>query len=561
MKDQLPSPDFDSDSYARPNQQWICGKADDGKPCRVGPSPGGHCRATSECQPALETKEGETKGRYKCTRPAEYGGPCEHGPHPDGACSRAITKCVPKRSLRGKRKVFTITVVAATAGVLLVALCGPFRARVINPGGLSSQHSTEAFAKMAAEKNQRDPGCAACHSVASAGPTGWLSAGFHASPGPFQFRQLAAVTPPAMNSIDRNCAHCHVSHAFHEPNVPRDHSCSACHQEHLGGGMMKDPTDANCLSCHANAHEMELALEKGKKLPASEFDFRPALGRIIFKAGRPEHGYTKIINSFATDHPEFQIITDKLKDPDTLKFNHQLHLTSPNIAPLLGRKLDCEDCHKPEASGVFHLKITFEENCRTCHSLQFDVNNPGLRLPHGNAEHVRAFLRSLPDQYADFAKRNGVVAQDALVQFAQTNYARVRAEFGSGEALERRIFFSDAKTGPVPIVARLDPQGAARFPGCAYCHQVTESAGSAPQITTPQIPDRWMLRATFDHGKHFKMECERCHDVKHSRDTADILLPAKQRCVECHSPQGGVADNCSTCHSYHSLRKEVVAAK
>ncbi len=560
MKDQLPAPDFDSDSYARPNQEWICGKAADGKPCRVGPSPGGHCRATFECQPALETKEGETKGRYKCTRPAEYGGPCDHGPHPDGTCSRAITKCVPKRSLRGKRKVFTIGVIAATAGILLVALCGPFRARVINPGKLSSQHSTEAFAKLAAEKNQRDPGCAACHSVASAGPTGWLSAGFHASPGPFQFRQLAVETYPAMNSIDRNCQHCHVSHAFHEPNVPRDHSCSACHQEHLGGGVMKDPTDANCLSCHANAHEMQLAMEKGKTIAPEKFDYRPDMGRNLFKTPRPAQGYTKIINSFAGDHPEFQLIADKLTDPDTLKFNHQLHLTSPNVQPLLGRPLDCGHCHKPDASGAYYLKISFEDNCRVCHSLQFDVNNPGLRLPHGRVEHVRAFLRSLPDQYAGYGASKGM-SKDALSQFVQTNYARVTREFGSGEAMEQRIFFSDAKKGPVPMVAGLDAQGAARFPGCAYCHEVKPSGSGAPQVTAPFIADRWLVRGEFDHGKHFKVDCQKCHSVKQSRETADILLPSKSTCVECHSPQGGVASNCSTCHSYHSPRKETVAAK
>src|SRR5437867_3963611 len=108
MKEQLPSPEFNSGQYERPNQNWICGKAAEGKPCRIGPNAKGRCRAACECQPALEIKAGETKGRYRCTRSTEYGGPCETGPRPNGACSRPIPNCVPQRSLRAKRKIFTI---------------------------------------------------------------------------------------------------------------------------------------------------------------------------------------------------------------------------------------------------------------------------------------------------------------------------------------------------------------------------------------------------------------------------------------------------------------------
>src|SRR6266581_675713 len=79
MKEQLPSPEFNSGQYERPNQNWICGKAAEGKPCRIGPNAKGRCRAACECQPALEIKAGETKGRYRCTRSTEYGGPCETG--------------------------------------------------------------------------------------------------------------------------------------------------------------------------------------------------------------------------------------------------------------------------------------------------------------------------------------------------------------------------------------------------------------------------------------------------------------------------------------------------
>lgn len=560
MKEQLPSPDFDHHQYERPNQNWICGHASEGKPCRIGPDCKGHCRATYECQPALETKAGEAKGRYKCTRPAEYGGPCEHGPMPDGACCRPIPKCVPVRSLRARRKMLTISVVALTAAVLLIGICGPFRSRFINPGQLSAQHSTAAFAQLAGGRQNDEETCVACHGAAHAGPHGLVKAAFHANPGPFQVRSLADISPSGMNTIDQNCEHCHAGHSFHEPDVISAHSCSDCHREHQGSGLMAKPTDANCLSCHANERVMQASRELGKKLPPEAFDFRPANGRVLFKAPRPADGYTRLIHSFATDHPEFQVLDERLKDPDTLKFNHVLHLTSPTIPQFNGHKLDCADCHKPDAAGVYYLKISFEDNCRACHSLQFDVNNPELRLPHGNVEHVRAFLRSLPAQYAEFgAKQKGITEQSESKKFVDAQIAQIRERFGSGEELERRIFFSDAKSGPVIQVAGAGATGAARFPGCAYCHQVAEDENGVPAVSQPFIPDRWLIRGQFDHSKHFKMSCTQCHDALHSSETADVLLPSQQSCVQCHSPKGGVASSCSTCHTFHSAKKEMVA--
>ena len=98
------------------------------------------------------------------------------------------------------------------------------------------------------------------------------------------------------------------------------------------------------------------------------------------------------------------------------------------------------------------------------------------------------------------------------------------------------------------------------FPGCAYCHEVTPSGSEVPLVRQPFIPDRWLIRGGFAHGKHFKVACVACHPAERSRDTSDILLPSQKRCVECHSPQGGVAHNCSTCHSYHTPRKETAVA-
>jgi hypothetical protein len=555
MKDQLPSPDFEAGQYARPNQNWICGHAAEGKACRIGPDQKGRCRATFECQPAFEVKEGETKGRYRCTRTVQQGGPCKNGPLPTGGCSRPILKCVPVRSLRARRGLLTFSVIAFTVGALLIGLSRPFRARFISPGQLSMQHGTPAFAAMAGAANDQEGSCSACHQAAPAGVSGWVKSAFVAKPAPFQFRALAVVERPVMTSLDERCQHCHAGHSFHQPNVVEDHSCSACHQEHHGPGPMKAPSDANCTSCHASSEVMEASIAAGKSKPATTFDYRPERGRVLFKAPRPERGYTKIIHSFTTDHPEFQVVADRLKDQDSLKFNHELHLTSVTLAN--GKKLHCSDCHKPDAAGIYYLKISYEESCRSCHPLQFDIDNPGLVVPHGNTAHVRDFVRSLPEQYADYAARKKAITSRREVEtFVQEQMKQLREQIGSGEQLERKIFFSDAKTAPVARIGERGALGASRFPGCAYCHTVMVSEAEVPEIAHPVIPDRWLIRARFDHAKHFKVSCVICHDAGHSRETSDILLPSKQTCVKCHSQQGGVAHDCSACHGYHSPRRE-----
>lgn len=568
MNEQLPSQDSNEREYDRPNQDWVCGRACEGTPCRIGPSPSGKCRATFECKPALETKPGETKGRYRCTRPKEHGGPCENGPMPDGTCSRAVPKCAPVRSLRGKRGVFTMCFVAATIGGLLLALCGRFTFRFISPGPLSVQHAGLAFMRqsLTAQKTftraswkfgpVKEPTCAACHSAAMQGPSQWVGAAMAAQPGPFEFHKLLDVSKTDMKRIDGACQVCHTHHNFHQPNVVREHSCSACHREHQGSGRMLEPTDANCLACHGDAGVMQASFEKGQKLAASVFDYRSDLGRVLFKAPRPAHGYTQVFHSFA-DHPEFEIRLQELKEGDTLRFNHLRHFQTD--VRLHGKQLGCVDCHKPDASGAYYQKISFEQNCRECHSLQFDAHNPDLTLPHGNPAAVRAFLRSLPAQYTELGLRQGISGRDELDRFVSEQMRRIRDQAQSGEDLERAVFFSTEKTGPSANVGGTGEVSPARLPGCARCHEVKARGEQVPVVTKPVIPDRWLIRGNFDHSKHLNVACEQCHNVANSRETADINLPGKSTCATCHAKAGGAKDTCATCHSYHAKGTWVMA--
>jgi hypothetical protein len=549
MSEQLPAPNFDAQSYARPNQDWTCGHACEGQACRLGPDKKGRCQASFECSPMLEKKPGEMKGRWRCTR---LGGACESGPLPDGTCCRAIPKCSPVPSLRLRRGQLTRALVIATLALLLVMLGSPpLRNRFLNPGQLSAPHSGTAFAALAGRTNRVDQTCAACHRAGAEGPTGLISVALHASPGPLEIRRLAAARPAEMTAIDESCQKCHPQHLLHQPNMVRDLSCSACHHEHRGA-QMPAPDDANCAFCHGDAAVMANAAATGLTLPPGAFHSRISPGQRAFPAPRPAAGFTSVINHFATDHPEFRVHTENWRDPDTLKFNHQLHLTGATIPKLPGgQKLDCAFCHQPDAAGAYVRPVKFENNCRVCHSLQFDPETPALTLPHGDPKFVAAFLHSLPKQYADFAARTGVTGAAEQSEFASQKLQRLQTLAGSGEELEARVFFSSATFGPATQIGTVSGATRALFPGCAYCHEVKAFAGQ-PEITPPVLFDRWLVHSEFNHAKHAGIACEKCHAATQSRETADILLPAKESCVTCHSPRGGVANNCSECHRYHT---------
>ena len=546
MSEQLPAPEFDAQNYVRPNQAWTCGHAAEGRCCPLGPDRWGRCQATFECRPVLEIKPGETKGRWKCTR---TGGPCETGPRPDGSCCRPIAPCSPVPSLRWQRGRFTLAVVVAClAGLLIVLGSPPLRNRFFNPGTLSQAHRGAAFAALAAT-NHLNPGCGACHIAGNAGPNGMVRTAFAAEPAPLEMVKLFSATPAEVTALDGHCETCHTGHSFHQPMVTTL-ACTYCHQEHQGPRMAA-VGDAGCGFCHGNAATMAAAAAAGAKLPAEAFHLGIVTHGVTFPAPHPVAGFTAVVHGFAEDHPQFRHVTDHWRDPDTLKFNHALHLTGTTIPALPnGRKLDCAFCHQPDAGGAFMQPVRFEQNCRVCHSLQFDPATPGLTLPHGRTEQVVAFLHSLPKQYADFASRQGI-APEQQQNFVAGKLAQLQSTVGSGDALMQQVFLSTAKTGPVAHVGTV--AGATRpvFPGCAVCHEVQVSSASGCQITPPVIFERWLTHAEFNHAKHLGMSCEQCHGARTSKDTVDVLLPARETCVTCHSPKGGVANTCSTCHVYH----------
>jgi hypothetical protein len=210
--------------------------------------------------------------------------------------------------------------------------------------------------------------------------------------------------------------------------------------------------------------------------------------------------------------------------------------------------------------------ISFKAHCQECHSLQFDVRNPDFQLPHGDAQLVRTFLRTLPAQYAELARRKrGLTNETKINEFAVQQVRQLLKQFPNAEELERSVFFT---RDPYKGSQQNDASSRAKYTGCAFCHEVKQVAGiSYPtaEITKPVMIERWLPHAHFSHAKHATVaSCRECHvAAASSRLTSDVLIPAKESCVRCHSAAGIAreASQCATCHLYHSPDQPNIAAK
>jgi predicted CXXCH cytochrome family protein len=444
---------------------------------------------------------------------------------------------------RRARSIATlIAIVGGLAGIVLYQLRG--RETFFSAGEISAEHA--GFGD----------NCASCHDNT-------MATGGGVTPG--RFKQIVSERfhgGASVNPIDRKCERCHQLHSFHEPTVVQNRSCTACHEEHLGPGPMNAVAGSLCASCHDDSAKMADAAHKGMQMDLTHLDRHPhPAQRVVFQVPRPKRGYTQVFSSFWDQHPEFQINVEKtaqpakIRDPDMLRFNHQRHFAS-DIPLVNGQKLDCNYCHKPDADARYMQRVSFAANCQACHSLQIDPKNPDLTLPHGNASAVRAFLRTLPTQYAELAVKKGITRTGEIQDFVAKQMTQLRERVRSGEEFERQVFFTSDPYKPQRGNA---PRLGASFYGCAFCHEVKPVANATPLITKPVLVDRWMSQARFDHSKHRTdpatqkpLDCNICHHAEQSRDTSDILMPAKANCVTCHSPQGKVVAECITCHTYHA---------
>ncbi len=554
MNDKEHKPPFSTSDYIRPNTDWVCGRQCEGKACRIGPTGGGKCRATYECQPLLEIKPGETKGHYKCTRPSTAGGKCDLGPLPDGTCCNAVPKCQPRRTLRAIRKRVTIFTAIACCLALFIGLDRTNRDVFINPGPLSNPHSNKHFSNLAKDMPGNPSSCGACHESARGLDSSWLSKfgeAFNGNLAPGELIKKGPLGPYQMNDpgttnelhsgMDKNCLACHKELHLHTPSVVTGYACHSCHQEHVGGKSMIPTGDSFCIDCHSSAQNMgAVATLSDQLLPKKPTDSIHQTSR-----SRPATTHIKLIKGFHDGHPDFWYkdknnkLSGSEKDgKEVFRFNHAIHIANARISykdesgKEQYRPLSCTDCHVSDDRGEYQLPITYEKNCKDCHPLNFDVTTPSLDvvlteeeekkhydetmdvetrykhrpgykelvIPHGDTAHVRSFLRSLNLQYEEHAKNElGITQKEQLKEYVNGKTTAIIKKHKIGNDLEHKVFYSGKK-------GKLD-SGLNGLPnGCILCHEFDpdseQFSNPTPKIMPVPLPKKWFEVGKFNHETH-----------------------------------------------------------
>lgn len=261
------------------------------------------------------------------------------------------TVIVRKRSLRAKRRIFTISCTGFTIGLLMILCSSPYSSEFLVPGGLTSNHA-QIFA---GEGSNR---CSACHAAGNGSIASWLA------------RTVAPDTADGLTQSEL-CMKCHdetlvAAAALNPHNVASDKlsaisnhykqasfnsgtvfqpsaiehnniACSACHREHHGSQTgLTALTDKQCQTCHQDS-----------------------------------------FHSFETGHPEFVSYPSTRRS--RIAFDHSSH----SMKHFPGKQTDfnCNQCHIDDAFQNVKKLASYEEACSTCHHQQiFESGRDGLAL-------------------------------------------------------------------------------------------------------------------------------------------------------------------------------------
>ena len=295
---QMQNVSHKSGDYARPNQNWRCGRED-------------------------------------C---------CQLGPTVDGQCGDDENPCIPKRSVKSKKRIAAIWLSIVMIGIMAIFLSASALLSRVSPGPVSASHTEVA-------------GCQDCHSVANSKISTWLKA---------SVVNFFNDDPSSSHSDDQQCLSCHAlgENAFLAHSTsPNNFSSSAALDGTIASSeltwklsiasklreMQKDGYDEeSCATCHRE--------HKGELNP-----------RVNFDAQKCHTCHQVKFNELDVGHPEYTNF------PHTkathIQFDHASHLEKHFYEDdYFDRAPEgCQQCHQTDQTGEWMLTNSFEETCSSCH--------------------------------------------------------------------------------------------------------------------------------------------------------------------------------------------------
>jgi predicted CXXCH cytochrome family protein len=340
--------------------------------------------------------------------------------------------------------------------------------------------------------------------------------------------------------------------------------CTTCHEEHRGLEGLIIREAALCINCHADLANTapDTGMRNVDGFPDNHPQFRATLVADVYKGtfNRLDLG-TK---PAPIDHPG-------------LHFSHKAHLVKGGFPPLGYKEMACADCHVAEPGGLGFKPITYDGQCKRCHSLKFeraDLPWPDATVPHGDDSVV---VSTVWNYYAGKALEGGIADPQAPAVVRRAPGTPLPNTAESQKDLQAWV--SERALTTLKTVVLDDKRG------CAYCHygvgrrgtfdttkflptSLKQPAMEKVQITAPVIMlDRFFPKAQFKHASHAASACEDCHDARHSEDSRDVLIPGKETCLGCHGAERASLKSqstCTTCHVFHhnefGLMRETTAA-
>jgi predicted CXXCH cytochrome family protein len=339
--------------------------------------------------------------------------------------------------------------------------------------------------------------------------------------------------------------HEHVDVSLFEAHAFTGERCASCHREHNEPAQLVRRDNALCSDCHVDPD----AWQRDGRAPMQSVSafteqahptFRLAL--LMPQGPGAAHGW-QVDRVRAADG-------EVLQEQSNLKFTHAVHLDPDKVqSESSGSALQCDSCHTAKDDGEHFEPVTMDNHCRSCHTLNFDVFEPDLELPHGD-------------------QRAAVVAMEAhfIREFTDPDLRRERAASKPRRVPGKRESAASC-TGSGLDCGRAEALKEAEYQfaetGCVTCHVVEDTGLSDINdrwfVQPVRVTDDWYPFSRFDHASHRSLAvegsgevCESCHQASLSEQSSDVLIPGQDNCLSCHSQDKGFSQvDCVSCHVFH----------